>query len=84
MTVMTDEDRERNEASLDLERFMEKFQADGAIHLPGDVTPEQWRIYRVVTQFCAASPDALEPDPAFVEALRTRLLALAKQRMMTP
>ncbi len=73
---MADEDQERFEDYLELERYIEELQAGRPAHPPKNLTPEQVRIYRMVALFRAATPEAAEPHPEFASALHERLLAL--------
>ncbi len=70
---MPGEDQERFEDYLDLERFIAELQAGHVAHPPQDLTPAQARIYRMATQFHAATPGVGEPDPEFAEQLHMRL-----------
>jgi Rieske Fe-S protein len=71
---MSDDDQERFEDYLELERYIEELQAGKAAHLPQYLTPAQARIYRIAAQFCSASPGADEPQEQFVKDLEARLL----------
>ncbi len=72
---MADEDQERFEDYLELERYIEELQAGRVAHPPADLTPERARIYRMAALFRSASPEAAEPRPEFVASLHARLLA---------
>jgi Rieske Fe-S protein len=71
---MPDDDQERFEDYLELERYIEELQAGKAAHLPQHLTPGLARIYRIAAMFCSALPGADEPDEQFVSDLETRLL----------
>lgn len=73
---MDDEEQERFEDYLELERYIEELQAGRAAHPPRDLTPAQARIYRMAALFRSASPQAALPRSEFVEELHARLLAL--------
>src|SRR5579875_2773691 len=70
---MPDEDQDRFEDYLELERFIEQLQEDHATHSPAGLTPEQTRIYQMAALFRSAAPDAAEPRPGFAEELYARL-----------
>jgi Rieske Fe-S protein len=72
---MPEEDQNHVEAYLELECYLEDLQSGRAGRLPEDMTPEQARIYRMAALFHAASDEAVEPDAAFVERLRSQLLS---------
>ena len=71
---MADEDQERFEDYIELERYIEELQAGKNAQPPGDLTPEQARIYRMAALFRSASPENAEPQFAFVEQLKAQLL----------
>jgi len=71
---MAEDDQERFEDYLELERYIEDLQAGRAAHLPQNLTPEMARIYRTAAQFCSASPGADEPSEQFVSDLEVHLL----------
>ncbi len=73
---MADEDQERVEDYLELERYIEELQAGHVAHPPTDLAPDQAHIYRMAALFRSASPEAAEPRSEFIEELRTRLLSL--------
>ncbi len=70
---MPDEDQERVEDYLELERYIEKLQADHVAHLPEDMTVEQARIYHMVALFRSTASEAVEPRPEFLERLEAHL-----------
>jgi Rieske Fe-S protein len=74
--IMDDEEQERFEDYLELERYIEELQAGRAAHPPRDLTPAQARIYRMAALFRSASPQAALPRSEFIEELHARLLAL--------
>jgi Rieske Fe-S protein len=76
---MADDDQERFEDYLELERYIEELQAGRAAHLPQHLTPSQARIYRIAAQFCSASPGADEPSEQFISDLEVRLLDQFKE-----
>jgi Rieske Fe-S protein len=67
------EDQERFEDYLELEHYIEELQAGYVAHPPGELTPDQARIYRMVALFRAAGPEGAEPRPEFAAELRARL-----------
>ncbi|GAC1428096.1 MAG: hypothetical protein NVS4B1_22690 [Ktedonobacteraceae bacterium] len=71
---MADEDQERFEDYLELERYIEELQAGKGAQPPMDLTPEQARIYQMAALFRSASPENAEPRLAFAEQLKTQLL----------
>jgi Rieske Fe-S protein len=76
---MSDDDQERFEDYLELERYIEELQAGRAAHLPQHLTPSQARIYRIAAQFCSASPGADEPGEQFITNLEAHLLDQLKE-----
>jgi nitrite reductase/ring-hydroxylating ferredoxin subunit len=77
--TMPDEDQERFEDYLDLERYIEELQAGHVAHPPKGLTPAQVRIYRMAALFRSAAPEAATPRPEFVENLRSLLLAMDQE-----
>ncbi len=71
---MADEDQERFEDYLELERYIEELQAGKGAQPPTDLTPEQARIYHMAALFRSASPENSEPSLAFAEQLKAQLL----------
>ncbi len=71
---MADEDQERFEDYLELERYIEELQAGKSAQPPTDLTPEQARIYQMAALFRSASPENAEPSLAFAEQLKAQLL----------
>ncbi len=67
------EDQERFEDYLELEHYIEELQAGHVAHPPGELTPGQARIYRMVALFRAAGPEGAEPRPEFATELQARL-----------
>lgn len=63
------------QASLALERYLERLEHEQRPHRPHQVSPDQMRIYRMVALFRAASPGATEPDPRFVDRLQAQVAA---------
>lgn len=76
---MPDEDQERFEDYLELERYIEDLQAGRVAHPPKDLSPAQARIYRMAALFRSAQPEATVPRPEFVDELHAKLLALDKE-----
>src|SRR5258708_19754993 len=72
-TIMSGEDQERVEDYLELEHFIEEFQAGGAVHLTDGLTPSKARIYRMAALFRCASPDEGTPRPEFAAELHAKL-----------
>ncbi|MGH2508750.1 MAG: ubiquinol-cytochrome c reductase iron-sulfur subunit [Ktedonobacteraceae bacterium] len=72
---MPGEDQERFEDYLDLENFIAQLQAGHVTHPLQELTPAQARIYRMATQFHAASSGFGEPRPEFAAQLQLRLEA---------
>lgn len=72
---MPDEDQERVEDYLELERYIEELQAGRVAHLPENMTPEQARIYRMAALFRTATPEADAPHSIFAAQLEARLLS---------
>ncbi len=71
---MADEDQERFEDYIELERYIEELQAGKNAQPPLDLTPEQARIYQMAALFRSASPENAEPRLAFAEQLKAQLL----------
>jgi len=67
------EGQERFEDYLELEHCIEELQAGHIAHPPGELTPDQARIYRMAALFRAAGPEGAEPRPEFAAELRARL-----------
>lgn len=72
---MPGEDQERFEDYLDLEHFIAELQAGHVTHPLQELTSTQARIYRMATQFHAASSGFGEPRPEFAAQLHMRLEA---------
>lgn len=72
---MSDEDQERFEDYLELERYIEVLQAGYVAHPPEGLTPAQARVYQMAALFRSLSPEA-ELRPELAEQLKERLLAL--------
>jgi Rieske Fe-S protein len=70
---MAEEDQERFEDFLALERYIEDLRAGRVAHAPAELTPELARIYRMATFFHAASSEAAAPRPEFIAALQAQL-----------
>lgn len=77
---MADEDQERFEDYIELERYIEELQTGKVAHPPTDLTPEQARIYQMAALFRSASPENAEPRSAFADALKAQLLDARKQQ----
>ncbi len=71
---MADEDQERFEDYLELERYIEELQVGKRAQPPTDLTPEQARTYHMAALFRSASPENAEPSLAFAEQLKVQLL----------
>lgn len=71
---MADDDQERFEDYIELERYIEELQAGKNAQPPMDLTPEQARIYQMATLFRSATPENVEPRLAFAEQLKAQLL----------
>ncbi len=71
---MADEDQERFEDYIELERYIEELQTSKNAQPPMDLTPEQVRIYQMAALFRSASPENAEPRLAFAEQLKLQLL----------
>lgn len=80
---MADEDQERFEDYLELERYIEALQAGKEAHLPIALTQEQARIYQMAALFRSAAPENAEPGLAFAEELKTQLLATREGQQTT-
>lgn len=80
---MADEDQERVEDYLELERYIEALQTGKEAHLPTNLTPEQARIYQMATLFRSAIPENAEPGLAFAEKLKAQLLATREDQQIT-
>ncbi|GAC1394101.1 MAG: hypothetical protein NVS4B11_13560 [Ktedonobacteraceae bacterium] len=80
---MADEDQERFEDYLELERYIEQLQAGKAAYPPTDMTPEQARIYQMAALFRSASPENAEPRLAFAEQLKAQLLDAREDQQPT-
>ena len=76
---MADEDQERFEDYIELERYIEELQAGKVAHPPTDLTPEQARIYQMAALFRSASPENAEPRSAFADSLKAQLLDAREQ-----
>lgn len=70
---MSGEDQERFEDYLELEHYLEQLQADNSAQLPGSLTPEKARIYRMATLLHTTSVEAGQPRPEFAAELQARL-----------
>lgn len=70
---MAEEDQERFEDYLALERYIEALRAGHAARAPADLKPELARIFRMALLFHAASSGDADPRPAFIAELETRL-----------
>jgi len=69
-----EQEQERFEDYLALDRYLESLETGGTPRLPEMLTPVQARIYRMAALFRSASPEAAEPRPEFAAALQARLL----------
>lgn len=70
------EQQERFEDYLELERYIEGLQKGKPVHPPCDLAPNQVRIYRMAALFRSVDSAASEPDPEFVANLHDHLLSL--------
>ena len=70
---MAEEDQERVEDFLALERYIEELQAGRVAHVPAELTPDLARIYRMAMPFHAASTGAAAPRPEFIAQLQAKL-----------
>ena len=70
---MAEEDQERVEDFLAVERYIEELRAGRVAHAPAELTPELARIYRMARFFHAASSEAAAPRPEFIAALQAQL-----------
>jgi Rieske Fe-S protein len=70
---MLGEDQERFEDYLELEHYLEELQAGNNVQLPGPLTPEKARIYRMAALLRSASEEAGQPRPEFAAELQARL-----------
>jgi Rieske Fe-S protein len=70
---MPGEDQERFEDYLELEHYLEELQAGRDAQLPGPLTPEKARIYRMATLLRSVSAEAEQPRPEFAAELQARL-----------
>ncbi|HEU5440010.1 MAG TPA: Rieske 2Fe-2S domain-containing protein [Ktedonobacterales bacterium] len=66
---------ERFEQYTRLHEHIEHLRADRRPSRPEDLSEEEARMFAAAAAFRAAAPQAAEPDPAFVAALRQRLFA---------
>ncbi len=80
---MADDDQERFEDYIELERYIEELQAGKDARPPMDLTPEQARIYQMAALFRSASPENAEPRLAFAEQLKSQLLNARKDTQAT-
>lgn len=69
-----EQETERFEDYLALDRYLEELEAGRTPRLPETLTPAQARIYRMAALFRAASSEAAEPRPEFAAELEARLL----------
>ncbi len=70
---MSGEDQERFEDYLELEHYLEELQAGHDAQLPGQLTPDKARIYRMAALLRSASAEAGQPRPEFAAELQARL-----------
>jgi Rieske Fe-S protein len=70
---MSEEEQERFEDYLELERYIEQLRLNQSAHPPTNLTPQQMRIYRMAMLFRSASPHVADPRPEFTVQLRERL-----------
>ena len=68
------------QASLELERYLERLEYEQRPHRPHRVRPDQMRNYQMVALFRAASPSATEPDPRFGARLQAQVAAALGNR----
>ena len=69
-----EQEQERFEDYLALDRYLEELEAGRTPRLPETLTPGQARIYRMAALFRSASSEAAEPRPEFAAELQARLL----------
>ena len=81
---MADDDQERFEDYVELERYIEELQASKNAQPPMDLTPEQARIYQMAALFRSASPENAEPRLAFAEQLKAQLLNAREDAHSSP
>ena len=73
---MFDDDQERFEDYVELENYIEALQSGKAAHPRANLKPEQVGVYQMAALFNSATDEDAEPDPAFVERLKTQLFAM--------
>jgi len=73
---MADEEQERFEDYLELERYIADLQAGKVARPPTDMTPEQAQVYQAAALFRSADPEDVEPSAEFAERLKAQLLAI--------
>jgi len=77
---MLGEDQERFEDYLELEHYLEELQAGHDAQLPGQLTPDKARIYRMAALLRSASSEAGQPRPEFAAELQARLVQELEQQ----
>jgi Rieske Fe-S protein len=70
---MREEEQERFEDYLELERFIEQSRSQRSVSPPANLTPQLTRIYEMARRFQAASPPVADPSPEFSTQLYQRL-----------
>jgi Rieske Fe-S protein len=70
---MREEEQERFEDYLELERFIEQSRLQRSVSPPANLTPQSTRIYEMARLFQAASPPVADPSPEFSAQLYQRL-----------
>jgi Rieske Fe-S protein len=79
-----EQETERFEDYLALDRYLEELEAGKIPRLPETLTPAQARIYRMAALFRSASSEAAEPRPEFAAELEARLLREQQLSPSTP
>jgi Rieske Fe-S protein len=71
---MSEEEQERFEDYLELEKYIEQIRMQRSARLPANLTPQQMRIYGMAMLFHTATPRVSDPRPEFSMQLKQRLL----------
>src|SRR5437764_2831051 len=77
---MHEEEQERFEDYLDLERYIEQSRLQRSVSPPANLAPQLTRIYEMAALFQAASPPIADPSPEFGAQLYQRL----REQMQAP
>jgi Rieske Fe-S protein len=77
---MREEEQERFEDYLDLERYIEHSRLQRSASPPANLTPQLTRVYEMAALFRAASPPTADPSPEFGAQLYQRL----REQMQAP